>query len=108
MHGSVPIQYPGANIPQAWAAGSVFQLVTAILGLRADAPNRTLYVNPTLGEWLPDIELLNLQVGDARLHLRFWREGPQTKWEVVEARGGECQVRLDPQRAEPASVVGKL
>jgi glycogen debranching enzyme len=101
MHGSVPVQYPGANIPQAWAAGSVFQLVTAILGLRADAPNRTLYVNPTLGDWLPDIELLNLQVGDARLHLRFRREGARTEWEVVSIQGGDCQVRPDPER-QPA------
>jgi glycogen debranching enzyme len=33
-----PVQYGGANIPQAWAAGSVFQLVQTILSLRADAP----------------------------------------------------------------------
>jgi glycogen debranching enzyme len=98
MQGSVPVQYPGANIPQAWAAGSVFQLVSAILGLRADAPNQTLYVNPTLGEWLPDIELVNLQVGDARLHLRFRQEGKRTNWEVVSVQGGTCQVLPDAAR----------
>jgi glycogen debranching enzyme len=32
------VQYGGANIPQAWAVGSIFQLVQTILGLRADAP----------------------------------------------------------------------
>jgi glycogen debranching enzyme len=98
-HGSVPIQYPGANIPQAWAAGSIFQFVRAILGLRADAPRRTLYINPTLPEWLPDLELLNLQVGDARLRLRFVRQGGETRWDVLSAEGGDCEVRLDPERA---------
>ena len=44
----------GANIPQAWAAGSVFQLVQTILGLRADAPHGRLYVDPALPRWLPD------------------------------------------------------
>ena len=94
--GSFPVQYPGANIPQAWAAGCVFQFVTALLGLRADAPDRVLYVNPTLPDWLPDLELLNLQVGGARLRLRFTRAGEHTHWEVVEVTGGQCEVMLDP------------
>ena len=29
-----PVQYLGANVPQAWAAGSVFALLQAMLGLR--------------------------------------------------------------------------
>ena len=41
-----PVQYLGANVPQAWAAGSVFSMVQAILGLQPDAPDRTLYVDP--------------------------------------------------------------
>ena len=32
-----PIQYVGANVPQAWAAGSVFSLLQAILGIVPDA-----------------------------------------------------------------------
>ncbi|MCA1646745.1 MAG: amylo-alpha-1,6-glucosidase, partial [Chloroflexi bacterium] len=35
--GTFPVQYLGANIPQAWAAGSVFHLLQAILGLRGEA-----------------------------------------------------------------------
>lgn len=96
--GSFPVQYPGANIPQAWAAGSVFQLITAMLGLRADAPNRTLYVDPALPDWLPDIELRNLQVGGGRLSLRFWREGDRTAWKVFDAEGDRCTVVHEPMR----------
>jgi glycogen debranching enzyme len=34
--------YLEANIPQGWAAGSVFAFVQMILGLRADAPRGRL------------------------------------------------------------------
>jgi glycogen debranching enzyme len=34
-----PVLYPrGANIPQAWASGSIFFMLGTMLGLRADAP----------------------------------------------------------------------
>ena len=85
--GTFPVQYPGANIPQAWAAGSVFHLLQAILGLRADAPAGRIYVEPTLPPWLPEIQLSQLKVGDSELHLRFWREGPDSRWEVLDRRG---------------------
>ena len=71
-----PILYPaGANIPQAWATGSIFHMLRTILGLRAGAPHRRLYVQPTLPDWLPDIELQHLRIGSCSLDLRFWREG---------------------------------
>ncbi len=84
---SFPVQYKGANIPQAWAAGSVFHLLQAMLGLRADAPSGRLFVHPTLPRWLPDIELHGLRVGHARLSLRFWREKEVSRWEVKEQEG---------------------
>ncbi len=78
-----PALYPGgANIPQAWATGSIFHMVQTILGLRADAPRGRLYVRPTLPEWLPSIELHRLHVGPCSLVLRFWREGKNSRWEV--------------------------
>jgi glycogen debranching enzyme len=82
-----PVLYPrGANIPQAWASGSIFFMLGTMLGLRADAPNRRLYLIPTLPEWLPDVELRQLRVGPCSLDIRFWREGEQTRWEVIENR----------------------
>ena len=82
-----PVQYLGANIPQAWAAGSVFHLLRAILGLQADAPKGRLYVAPNLPQWLPDIELNGIQVGGSVLRIRFWREGSDSRWEVLDRRG---------------------
>ncbi len=82
-----PILYPkGANIPQAWATGSIFQMLRTILGLRADAPHKRLYVQPTLPDWLPSLELVRLRVGSCVLHLRFWREGQKSRWQVVDGQ----------------------
>ncbi|MFO1024166.1 MAG: glycogen debranching N-terminal domain-containing protein [Acetobacteraceae bacterium] len=80
--GSFPVQYLGANVPQAWAAGSCFALLQAMLGIQPDAPNDRLYVDPTLPEWLPDVTLRDLRLGPHRLDMRFWRDGDRTFWEV--------------------------
>jgi glycogen debranching enzyme len=85
--GTFPVQYPGANIPQAWAAGCVFHLLQAILGIEADAPAGRLYVHPTLPAWLPEIRLRQLSVGDSVLDLRFWRDGTRSRWEMIDRRG---------------------
>jgi glycogen debranching enzyme len=78
-----PVLYPGgANIPQAWATGSIFHMLRTILGLRADAPHKRLYVCPTLPDWLPDIELQRLRVGRCAINIRFWREGMRSCWKV--------------------------
>ena len=78
-----PVQYLGANVPQAWAAGSVFTLVQAMLGLRPDAPAGKLYVDPQLPDWLPDLTLRDLRVGEAVLDVAFRRDGDATRWEVL-------------------------
>jgi len=101
-----PVQYRGANIPQAWAAGSIFHLITALLGLRANAPNGRLYLDPNLPEWLPDVQLRNLTVGTARLDLRCRREGEQTRWEadVLEGQIEVHQQPWPPWRLEESAV----
>jgi cellobiose phosphorylase len=78
-----PVQYLGANVPQAWAAGSVFALLQAILGIRPDAPRDRIYVDPVLPQWLPDITLLDLRVGRRSFDIRFWRDGDTTRFEVL-------------------------
>jgi glycogen debranching enzyme len=85
--GGFPVQYLGANVPQAWAAGSVFHLLQAILGLRADAPQGRLYVDPALPHWLTDLTLRGLVVGSSRVDVRFWREDERTRWDVLDRQG---------------------
>ncbi len=85
--GAFPVQYLGANVPQAWAAGSVFHLVRAILGLNGDAHKKKLYVDPILPHWLPDITLHDLRVGASKVTLRFWTENGETRYEVLSCEG---------------------
>ncbi len=70
---SFPVPYLGANVPQAWAAGSVFRFVALLCGLHAtvDADGAKLYVNPALPDWLPELTLENLRLGGGSLALHF-------------------------------------
>ena len=81
-----PVQYLGANVPQAWAAGAPFMLLQAMLGLQQDAPRGKLYVDPALPDWLPDVTLTDLRLGRARFDIRFWRDGKETVFEVLKGK----------------------
>jgi glycogen debranching enzyme len=83
-----PIQYIGANVPQAWAAGSAFMLTQAILGFLPDAPRDKLYIDPWLPSWLPDITVQDLRIGKHKLDIRFWRDGETTAFAVTKGDAG--------------------
>jgi glycogen debranching enzyme len=83
-----PVQYIGANVPQAWAAGSVFLLTQALLGFLPDAPRNKLYVDPLLPAWLPDLTVRDLRIGAHKLDIRFWRQDGQTAFEVIKGDPG--------------------
>jgi glycogen debranching enzyme len=89
-----PVQYLGANVPQAWAAGSVFALLQAILGVALDAPEGRIFVDPDLPSWLPDLSLHDLRLGKRTFDIRFWREEDVTKYEVL--RGPADMVEQRP------------
>lgn len=83
-----PIDYPVACSPQAWASGTVFQLLTACLNLQADASNKTLrIVDPQLPEWLPEVSIRGLQIGAASLDLSFSHIGGMTACRVLNKKG---------------------
>jgi glycogen debranching enzyme len=90
-----PVLYPGANVPQAWAAGTIFHLLQALLGLQADAPRGRLSVDPALPDWLPDLALLGLRVGSATVDLRCWREADRTRWDAA-VRSGDLAIEQRP------------
>ena len=94
--GAFPVQYLGANVPQAWAAGSVVHILTSLLGLSADAQRRTLFLDPALPEWIGELRVTNLSVGDASVDLVVRREaGRRHSVEVLSGRG-RLEVNLDP------------
>jgi glycogen debranching enzyme len=82
-NGSFPVQYLGANVPQAWAAGSAFTLLQAMLGIAPDAPRKLLYVDPALPSWLPELTLTNMRMGEHALSIRFWRDANETQYTVL-------------------------
>ena len=80
---SFPVQYKGANVPQAWAAGSCFSMLQMLVGFQPDAPNLRLYIDPVLPNWLPDLTLRDLTLDRLAFDIRIWREGDATRWEVL-------------------------
>jgi cellobiose phosphorylase len=80
------VQYLGANVPQAWAAGTPFALLQAMLGIQQDAPGGKLYVDPALPAWLPDVKLIDLRLGRRKFDIRFWRDDKETLFEVLKGK----------------------
>lgn len=76
-YGQGPTLYPVACSPQAWAAASAFLLLQACLGLNIQAPQGQIRLEHTLlPEFLQEIQVNNLRVGDASVDLLFRRHGP--------------------------------
>ena len=71
--GSFPVQYLGANVPQAWASGAVVQTIAMLLGLEANAYEGTLNISPALPDWLESVTLSGLSLGDERIDLTVER-----------------------------------
>ncbi len=91
----VPVRYPVACHPQAWAAGSVPYLLATVLGLEADAFSRRLrIVRPSLPAFLDCVELHGLRVGEASASLRFSRRGDGIVVDTL-ALDGDLDVAVD-------------
>ena len=85
---NAPVQYPVACSPQAWATGSIFQLLQMMVNLIPDAQNNCLrIVDPALPESINQLSLHNLRVGATILDLEFERVGSTTSCRVAKKRG---------------------
>jgi glycogen debranching enzyme len=79
----MPVPYPVACSPQAWAAGSLYHLMSATLGFRPDARAKRLeLVRPALPTWLPSLRVRGLRVGDAEVDLEFGTQEESISVEV--------------------------
>jgi glycogen debranching enzyme len=87
--GEGPIRYPVACAPQSWAAGAVFLLVQACLGLTIDPRRKEVQLhNPTLPEFVHHICLRNLCVGAGKVDLTIQRRGGDLGINVMRREGG--------------------
>lgn len=78
----IPVRYPVADHPQAWASGSMPYLIETLLGLTPEAfDGRLRIVRPLLPDFIHHLEVRHLRVGQAEVHLNFER-GPSGRVEV--------------------------
>jgi glycogen debranching enzyme len=92
--GSSPTQYPVACSPQAWASGAVFLLLEACLGLEIDATARRVrFRRPVLPEFLDEIEIANLCVGEAVIDIALQRHGGDVGIDLLR-REGQVEVLI--------------
>jgi len=83
-----PVAYPVACAPQAWAAGSTLQLLTALIGVDADAVHgRVTFHNPVLPPWLRFVEIHDLRVGRSALDVAISRGRDGASVELISRRG---------------------
>jgi glycogen debranching enzyme len=91
-----PVDYPVSCSPQAWASGSLFLLLQAMLGLYAEAPRGVLHVrDPVLPAFLDELTVRNLAIGESRVALQFRRHGSRTLANLLSVEGERLQVRIE-------------
>jgi glycogen debranching enzyme len=68
-----PVQYLGANVPQAWAAGAIIRFIAILAGIhgRTDQAGSRIHVDPALPDWLPSLTLSNLRAGRGSMTLHL-------------------------------------
>jgi glycogen debranching enzyme len=85
---SLPVQYPVACSPQAWATGSIFQLILVMTNLVPDATKNQLHIiDPCLLNSINCLSIQNLRIGQTLLDLEFERSGETTACRVNKKRG---------------------
>jgi glycogen debranching enzyme len=81
--GQGPTLYPVACSPQAWAAGTPFQLLQAALGLEFDpGRNEIRLCNPRLPSFLEDVTLSNVKLGNSSVDLSIHRHDHNVSLQV--------------------------
>lgn len=84
-----PTSYPVACSPQAWAAAAPFALLGASLGLEIEAKGKLVeLIEPGLPEFLMDVAINGLSVGDAGVDMQLARSGADVTTTVLDKRGG--------------------
>jgi hypothetical protein len=75
-------------MPQAWATATPLSLIQSVLGLTFTfEPPRIALSQPTLPDFLEEIQLRKLVVGDATVDLALCRSGQETAVHVLSRRG---------------------
>ncbi|HEU5180534.1 MAG TPA: amylo-alpha-1,6-glucosidase [Candidatus Polarisedimenticolia bacterium] len=86
--GEAPTPYPVSCAPQSWAAGSVLLLLQACLSLEIRGPMReVVFTKPSLPEFLREVLIKGLRVGEASLDLQIVRHQENVGINVLRREG---------------------
>jgi glycogen debranching enzyme len=92
----MPLSYPSANPPQAWAAGALPYLLETLLGFVPEGLDRRLrIVRPMLPDFVDELEVHGLRVGAAKTDLRFTKRTKGKTDVKVLAIEGQLDVRVE-------------
>ena len=106
---STPGAYPRANTPQLWNATAFPLLIHTLLGLQPVAPLHTLFIDPVLPDWLPEVILHGVRLGDATATVRCWREPDgSTHASVLQKRGTFHLVHQPPPESLTATLRDRM
>src|SRR5215204_2437041 len=104
-----PAAYPRSNTPQLWNASAIVLVLQSLLGLIPLAPAGALCVDPVLPQWLPEVVLQGLRVGEASVTLSFRRRADGTSdWDVSHVRGRLRVFRQPPPESLTASAADRF
>jgi glycogen debranching enzyme len=96
---AVPVRYPVACHPQAWAAGSVPFMMSSLLGLEADAFNKRLrVVRPVLPNFVNELDFRRIKIGNSTIDLHFERSSRGEVQVDVAKNTGSIKVEVEQKR----------
>jgi glycogen debranching enzyme len=103
----IPVRYPVACHPQAWAAGAVPFMIEALLGLVPNAFEKKLHImRPVLPDLVHHLELKGLRLGQSTVDLRFDRNTDDTiATRIIKVRG---EVDVEISNAMPPGLSSQI
>ncbi|MDI6817520.1 MAG: glycogen debranching N-terminal domain-containing protein [Actinomycetota bacterium] len=90
----IPIDYPAASSPQAWASGAPMLMLTAMLGMKANADEKILILNPGFPADIYRIFLSGVHIGGTRLGFEVLLERGEPNINILE-NPGSFKIRLE-------------
>jgi glycogen debranching enzyme len=92
--GYSPTLCPNACAPQAWAAGAVFLMLQACLGMEiVGAENRVRFVHPFLPDQIPDVKIRGIKAGSGLLDVQLSKHSESVEVSTIR-RIGDVEVEV--------------
>lgn len=88
MESTRPIDYPVSCSPQAWSAGSMFQMIKACVNFQLETfDSKIRIVEPSFPDWLERVVIRNIKIGKASIDLSFRSGNGQTSCQLLRKDG---------------------